>query len=170
MTRPTIRFTGGDLPRNGTSKQSAVLHWQSADRTQWVMRFDYETRNRRRVPVGIHLQLSDKHRDKTITTRGVRDIPVTAIFEEWLRLSTTAPKRAVDTELVGPKKGGPLSHDVLVKVAELYRTALNRGEGPNLYIAREMGISRSTATKRIVRARKQALLGPTTPGKRGESK
>jgi len=169
MTRPTIRFTGGDLPRSTTSKRSAVLHWHAADRTQWEMQFDFETRNRRRVPVGIHLQLSAKHRDKSITTRGVREIPVTAIFEEWLRLSTTTPKPTVDTELAGPKKGGPLSHDVLVKVAELYRSALNRGEPPNLYIAREMGISRSTATKRIVRARKQSLLGPTTPGKRGES-
>ena len=170
MSRPSVRFTGGDLPRGTSSKRSTVLHWQAADRTQWVMQFDYETRNRRRVPVGIHLQLSGKHRDKTLTTRGVREIPVTAIFEEWLRFSTITPKPPVSSELAGPKKGGPLSRDVLEKVAELYRTALNRGEPPNFYIAREMGISRSTATKRIVRARKESLLGPTTPGKRGESK
>lgn len=156
-------------PRS-TGKFTTTAHWHPQEGPAWSVRFEYEEKNGRRFPVGMQIGAGGKTTEE-LTSRALREIPFATIFEEWLKqTSRTRATPTVDPKVAGPLKGGPLPIEVLEKVAELYRSALDRGVPPNKFVAHELGISQSTATKRIVRARREGLLGPTTPGKQGERK
>ena len=57
-----------------------------------------------------------------------------------------------------------LKESDLEKVAEVYSAALDAGEYPVLAVAKELGIPRTTAGKRVTFARLAGLLPPTTKG------
>ena len=161
---------GAPNPRSGNAQRTTTAYWQPRRQPGWSVQFEYVEDKGRRYPIGVTVRSADKNKAE-LTTSELRSIPFATIFEEWLKQSSikrTAP--TVDPKVAGPLKGGPLPIEVLEKVAELYRAALDRGVPPNAFVAQQLGISNSTATKRIVRARQQGLLGPTTPGKRGESR
>jgi len=169
MVRKNITWGGSTSPRS-TGKFTTNAQWRSQGGTAWNVRIEYEDKNGRRFPVGVQIGAGGKTTEE-LTSRALREIPFATIFEEWLKAtSNSRATPTVDPKVAGPLKGGPLPVEVLEKVAELYRSALDRGAPPNKFVAQELGISQSTATKRIVRARREGLLGPTTPGKRGESK
>lgn len=169
MTSPKIRFVPGPVPKRPGTRTTDVIAVTTPGQPTWLLSFDYEVRNKRRVAVGIHITAASKHPDVELTTANLWTIPASSIFDEWLR--STGPTRTVEItpKVIGPKKGGPLGNDVLRKVADLYREALDQGLPPNQHVADRLGISRSTATKRIMKARQANFLGPTTPGKQGEA-
>ena len=62
-----------------------------------------------------------------------------------------------------------LQPEHFVEVARIYRAALLRREHPTDTVRRKLGISRSTAGKRVARARSLGLLDPVSKqGKRAE--
>jgi hypothetical protein len=161
---------GPNAPLEARGRHTSAARWQSREGSAWNVQFEYEEMNGHRTPTGLKVTGAGKQ-SKELTSRVLREIPFGTIFELWLKQSSrsrTTP--TIEPSISGPLKGGPLPTEVLEKVAELYRAGLDRGVPPNKFVAQEMGISQSTATKRIVRARKQGLLGPTTPGRQGESK
>jgi hypothetical protein len=169
MTKLNVRIVSEPVPKRPGIRTSDVVAVTNPGHPTWLVSFDYEVRNKRRVAVGIHIVAGSKHPDVELTTANLWTIPASSIFDEWLR--STGPTRTIEItpKVIGPKKGGPLSIDLLRKVADLYREALDQGLPPNQHVADRLGISRSTATKRIMRARQAGYLGPTTPGKQGES-
>ncbi|CAB4712103.1 unannotated protein [freshwater metagenome] len=68
-----------------------------------------------------------------------------------------------------PQRGAPLRLEVLTKVADEYRHAQRLGTNVYATIAAACGISPSTASKRIMAARRAGLLGPAVPGRAGEA-
>jgi hypothetical protein len=70
----------------------------------------------------------------------------------------------------GPQRGTPLDQKALETVAHLYREALRTGKPPAATVAAALNIAPSTAAKRIMAARRQNLLGPTAPGRKGETR
>ena len=67
-----------------------------------------------------------------------------------------------------PRQGSPLSDDHLLRVAELYRAALKRGDPPTQTIADELHAARSTAARWVAKARERQFLGASLPGQAGE--
>ncbi len=67
------------------------------------------------------------------------------------------------------KRGRPrVSAEELSAVARTYREAVRFGADPVLEVAKALGVTRSTASKRVMRAREVGMLGPAVPGKAGE--
>lgn len=60
---------------------------------------------------------------------------------------------------MGPHQGKPHTTEELQTVADLYKKAVSIRTSTHQYIADEMGISLSTAAKRVMAARKAGLLG-----------
>ena len=55
----------------------------------------------------------------------------------------------------------------LAEVALIYTAAFAQRRPPVMAVAEALGVSRSTANKRVIAARKAGLLPPTTQGKAG---
>lgn len=68
-----------------------------------------------------------------------------------------------------PQQGIRLSDEHLEKVAEAYRVALRDGEGIYEALRDEFGISTSTASKRVMAARRKGLLRPALQSRAGEA-
>ena len=67
-----------------------------------------------------------------------------------------------------PQPGKRLPDETLASAAEVYRDAVRRGVGATDAVAEAFPISRSTAGRWIVEARRRGLLGPAIPGVAGE--
>lgn len=104
-----------------------------------------------------------------VTSDGMRSIPVAQIVRD------AAPHLAglimrFTTDEHGQVFGEPLgdwSEDDLTAVAGIYRTAHACGIPPTKAVAEALGLSQSTAAKRVMRARADGLLGKTTSGRAG---
>jgi hypothetical protein len=88
---------------------------------------------------------------------------------------------AMDVEIIAPK-GGPVQHlmspasgpveigrrtaATLVRVAELYREAIEAGKPVTAYIASELVVSESRASSLIYEARQAGKLPKTTRGRK----
>lgn len=64
----------------------------------------------------------------------------------------------------------PSPADELEHVAALYRLAYVCGLHPIQHVADQLDIPKSTAAKKVIRAREAGLLGPATPGVAGEAR
>jgi hypothetical protein len=67
-----------------------------------------------------------------------------------------------------PARGSRLSNDQLTRAAETYRMALRAGQSGPKAVAEVFHISRSSAGRWLVEARRRGLLGPARPGVAGE--
>jgi hypothetical protein len=76
--------------------------------------------------------------------------------------------RALGEEVARPEPGKRLSDEWLKRVAAVYRDALSRGLPATDTVAEAFPISRSTAGRWVVEARRRGLLGPAVPGRAGE--
>jgi hypothetical protein len=77
-----------------------------------------------------------------------------------------ARRYAQDSRRGRGRKGLPVEH--YVEVADVYRAAHTRGDHPTQAVQLHFGVSKSTAAKKVARARELDLLGPTKKGIAGE--
>lgn len=90
---------------------------------------------------------------------------------EDMRLVPASPSEGLETyralleDARRPRRGSPITDDHLRQVADLYRTALARGDAPTQTVADSMHVVPSTAGRWVKRARERGFLGPTTPGR-----
>ena len=63
----------------------------------------------------------------------------------------------------------PLPTETYIRTAEIYRGAIANGLPPLPAISDHFGISKTSAAKRVAKARKLQLLGPTSIGTSGET-
>jgi hypothetical protein len=103
--------------------------------------------------VAVHL---DAREDNTVTGEVLRRVPVARLLREHLAATVRIPKGfAKDAD------------DELVRVAAVYRIAYMAHEAPVQAVAEHLGISTSTAGKKVMAAREKAYLPKTTRGKAG---
>lgn len=112
---------------------------------------------------GISIDCVDKEQ---ITVEQYRRIPISNIMKKGL--SMVAPKPEMGVTLKGAQRGSSLPDDLLEEVARIYKDSINYGVSPIPAIASAFGISKSTAAKRVMLARKQGHLGKAVKGKAGE--
>ena len=72
------------------------------------------------------------------------------------------------TGLPRAEPGKRLPDELLEEVARVYRYALGRGWPPTNAVKKALNVSRPTAGRYVVRARRAGLLGPARPGVAGE--
>jgi hypothetical protein len=123
-------------------------------------------------PVCRRLTLADER----LTATRIR-VPLRQFIDEATRLVGVRPRDTDPAEydseefmrgLAHPEPGKRLPDEILARAAEVYRNALRRGLGPTDAVALAFPISRSTAGRWIVEARRRGLLGPAIPGVAGE--
>jgi hypothetical protein len=85
---------------------------------------------------------------------GLRQIPIERLLREHL-VAEVMPE------------GPPVDDDELVRVAKVYRLAFLAHDNTAQAVARALDIPVQTATKKIMAARAEGLLPPTTKGKAG---
>lgn len=104
-----------------------------------------------------------------VTTDGLRAIPVARILAHGaagtlVKVTSNPQGTEFEASPVGPWD------DELTQVAAVYRLAYACGLPPTKAVAESFEIPPSTAAKRVMKARKEGLLGETTPGQAGERK
>ena len=115
-----------------------------------------------------------------LTAAGIR-LPLRELVDEVVdqaallgeeRLPTKAEREAFGGELAATfpraEPGKRLPDELLEEVARVYRYALQRGLPPTEAVKEALDVSRSTAGRYVVRARRAGLLGRASPGVAGE--
>ena len=121
-------------------------------------------------PVVVHYRWSEPARqfiihkvvcesDDGVTGEGLRAVPLDRLLTN--HLVVTSARRAARISHESHKD------QELVEVATIYTAAFARRRPPVMAVAEALGVSRSTANKRVIAARKAGLLPPTTQGKAG---
>lgn len=103
--------------------------------------------------------------DSQITVELTRRIPLIKLEKEAKEKAFPKPK--FNATLRGAQRGSTLPDDLLEEVAIIYKDALNYSVSPIKAVAKAFNISKSTAAKRVMLARKQGYLGKATRGKAG---
>lgn len=67
----------------------------------------------------------------------------------------------------GPKHGRDLGNDHYREVAQVYAAAVQAGEPPTVAVAEHFTVEKSSAAKKVARARQRGFLPPTTKGRIG---
>lgn len=129
-----------------------------APEVPYVVKFVVELERGRYVCTSLECQRRED--GPPVTGQGLRDLPVSRLT--GLAFTYLAQQLRHESGLVDEDS------DELLRVAAAYRFAYAVGLPPTKHVAAELGIADSTATKKVMRARRAGLLGPTTPGKAGE--
>lgn len=134
-------------------------------------------------PTCLRLVLSGSLEERLTATR-IR-IPLREFVEDATEIVATAGAydqqgKRVDPEMVMsdlaaaalplPQPGKRLPDETLTLAAEVYRDAVRHGVGATDAVFDAFPISRSTAGRWIVEARRRGFLGPAIPGVAGELK
>jgi hypothetical protein len=86
-------------------------------------------------------------------------------------LGTRAPLVGSDTAKVAAVKASGPEGEQLVRVADAYMRAVRAGTRPVVAVERELGLTKTTANRRVRAAREMGLLPPTKQMQgKGESK
>jgi hypothetical protein len=158
VTLPTGEFVvdlggGFTLPALGafTVEGDASFMYDVTIRYRWWEgRFD---------AVAVHV---DGREDYTVTGEVLRRVPVERLLRGHLAGSVRIPERL---ELRSKDAAGELAE--LAHVAAIYRVAYLVHEPPARAVAEQLGISISTAGKKVMAARQAGFLAPATQGKAG---
>jgi hypothetical protein len=124
------------------------------------LKLDVELRDGR---IGCeHLEATRKENGQPVSSAGMRAIRIGAIVRNAVLEHTYAVARwKGDAE----RRDWPLRDD-LPTVAAAYEVLYALGENPTAEIARRLGLSWSSAAKRVAACRREGLLGPSAgPGK-----
>ncbi len=110
-----------------------------------------------------------------LTAADLRSIPFSIIEnQERSRISEKSTKSNIERDLLSPEatrgahSGKPLTDNDLQLVADLYREAHRTGCAIHRYVAEHLGVSESTAGKRVVAARREGFLGAALGTRAGE--
>ena len=125
-------------------------------------------------PACVRLTLVSSDEQPLTATR-IR-IPLGELVEEATVLAASHGEARYDpqeflsslTAAMTPAPGKLLPRERLEEAADVYRYALRLGQPPTNAVAEALNVSRSTAGRYVVRARRAGLLGPAVPGRAGE--
>jgi hypothetical protein len=138
------------------------------------------------------VRLSRPPSGPAVTSEALRAVPVASIMRHAVSVAAIPARDEngqLSIEIIGPdgsaqpvagvekllprrrpRQSKSQRRQLLTKVAETYREALDRSAHPGVYVAEILGYSGSHARKLIHDARTEGLLGPAPgPGRLGES-
>ena len=118
----------------------------------WVLRSVWRERNGRLEP--IHLELSHPR----MNGAAIRSLPLGTLLAQMRQQIVADDIDPVAKTLGGQRRGKPLTQQVLGEVAQVYKKAYSQGEPVQQAVAEAFDVAPSTATKRIMAARKAGLL------------
>lgn len=116
------------------------------------------------VPVAMLVEPLDKPVE--LKTEMLREIALKKIVKPWIQRERDQFARAHKKHRIQPHRGRPHSTVELQSVADVYQDAFAKSLPVQQAVAAALGISLSTAGKRIRAARQLGLLPPTKGGKR----
>jgi hypothetical protein len=122
-------------------------------------------------PACTHLTLLRRPGEAALTSLAIR-VPLKELVIEISRL-VVGGLTGTEPQELRPKApraepGKRLPQERLEEVARVYRYALSHDRPPTNAVAEALDVSRSTAGRYVVRARRAGLLGPASPGVAGE--
>jgi len=142
------------------TRKDEVRQWVDKDGREWEVRFSVHLIDDRLSITD--LSISPTGPGYALTQSVLRQLPLaewerSTFADESVRLVTLAPPRSSR-----PHGGRRHSDDELRNVAAIYLTALNARLPVQQTVAEALGLPLSTATKRIVAARKKGFIPPAT--------
>lgn len=157
-------------------KGEAPTMGASAKFDPWIVYSKWELINHRPEPTSIEFT---RHDGRAITASQLRAIPLGEIVSRWrhalpvsvnvIRRQGPIPGFDLSPEAyepfasTGPQRGQRLSREELEKVAAVYRQAWRDGMPVQEAVRTACNVAPSTATKRIMAARKAGLLEGVGP-------
>ena len=167
---------------------SSTLRWPDDEQGPWRLTFFWAAVEGRLDLVGLDIRGFDGDKPQPddldslprLSALTLRQLPLRRLadqswqssrtLEQLLAQQSSEPDQAMRVlEALRPprsqRKGGrpvELQPEHFVEVARIYRAALLRREHPTDAVRRKLGISRSTAGKRVARARSLGLLDPVS--------
>ena len=139
---------------NGLIIKDATMRFQDTNGIQWRVEVELKTTYGR---IGItSLSISSIDGRTPLTRRVLRDLPLDRLFREHMaieskQLSTRNKKKT-------GHKGRMHTEDELREVADIYMTAFKAHRPVQKTVADMLGISVSTAAKRIMAARRSGYI------------
>lgn len=140
--------------------------------SQWIVETVWTTSGPRWEPQEVRVRSAE---GRAVRADTVRALPLGGLQQAvrieaaaWRRTLAMAAAEGADvtglfpglpsTATVGPQRGRALTDADLQRVADVYRTAVRDGDGVTDAVRRAFSVSKSTAGKRIMRAREAGLL------------
>jgi hypothetical protein len=127
------------------------------------------------APVSVTISLLDtdtsgtRSRTRELNGKILRSLNFGTLIRSVRRSRYTPPTTTVERVEIPRHQGSQTTVEMLAYIASLYREAYALGVPIQAYIAQETGRPLSTASKLIMRARKQGLLGHAVTGRPGET-
>lgn len=170
----TVDLKGEILDGTSVKRLDAVLtRWSANEKPEVKVVLEWKMIKGRAEVVMI--QIASPGFRTPLTAADLRSIPLSIIAkQERLRKSGVTMEITIQRDLSsleatrGAHSGKPLTHDDLQLVADLYREAHQAGYAIHRHVAERLGVSKSTAGKRIVATRRAGLLGASLGTRAGE--
>ena len=118
----------------------------------WVFRSVWRERNGRLEPISLELS------HPRMNGAAIRSLPLGTLLAQMRQQIVADDIDQVFKTLGRQQRGRTLTPEVLSKVAQVYRLAYSQGEPVQRAVAEAFDVAPSTATKRIMAARKAGLL------------
>lgn len=149
-------------PRNARQPKSSVsldqiARFRDDNGFEWTVGAELKVIDGRTEITAISIW--NEERATPLTRRVLRDIQLERLFRQSIVKDERNGLRTIKrTKPVSAHKGRPHTNDELAAVADIYMAAFRAHEPVQRCVADALGISVSTAAKRIMAARRQGLL------------
>lgn len=125
---------------------------------QWSISVELKAVNGRIVPIAILIE--PQSRGIELKSETLREIGLQNVIQTWAKREHAQLLRSNKNRRVRPHRGRRHSDDELKTVADIYLAAAKKSLPVQQIVASTMGISISTAGKRIMAARRIGLIPP----------
>lgn len=151
--------------------QSRKLRWDlneiqfvDSSKNRWSISVELKAVKGRIVPVAVLVEPLDEPVE--LRTEVLREIALKKIVKPWIQRERDQLAHSHKKHRTQPHRGRPHSTVELQAVADVYQEAFAKSLPVQQAVAAALGISLSTAGKRIRAARQLGLLPPSRGGKR----
>ncbi len=134
------------------------VRWASKDGHEWSVSFTVDNVDGRLSLT--NLSVAPVSSGYALTQTILRDMPIAEWEREALAGEATHLATLTADSASAPHSGRRHSDEELRRVADIYMAALNARQPVQKTVAEALGLSLSTATKRIVAARKKGYIPP----------